>query len=91
VLKTHNQETAEIQVAATMPITNTVAAISATDSTSEAWCGQMLPSIASGKPVYAAQYTGNGITLDRFCSDTKSLKVNPILKHRELGVYREAC
>jgi endo-alpha-1,4-polygalactosaminidase (GH114 family) len=61
------------------------------DCFDEGWCDQFQPFIAAGKPVFAAEYTDTGITLDRFCSQAKSMAINAILKHRELGVYREAC
>ena len=41
--------------------------------------------------MFAAEYTDTGMTLDRFCSEANSMSVNAILKHRDLGVYREAC
>jgi endo-alpha-1,4-polygalactosaminidase (GH114 family) len=57
----------------------------------EGWCDQFQPFIAAGKPVFAAEYTDTGITLDRFCSKANAMGINAILKHRDLGVYREAC
>ncbi|MBP63036.1 MAG: endo alpha-1,4 polygalactosaminidase [Planctomycetaceae bacterium] len=61
------------------------------DCFAEGWCDQLQPFIAAGKPVFAAEYTDTGITLDRFCSQANSMGINAILKHRELGVYRETC
>jgi hypothetical protein len=61
------------------------------DCFDEGWCNQFQPFIAAGKPVFAAEYTDTGITLERFCSQADSMGINAILKHRELGVYREAC
>ena len=52
---------------------------------------RFLPFIAGGKPVFAAEYTDTGMTLDRFCSEANSMSVNAILNHRDLGVYWEAC
>lgn len=61
------------------------------DCFAEGWCHQLLPFLAVGKPVFAAEYTDTGITLDQVCSEANSMNINVILKHRELGVYRETC
>ena len=61
------------------------------DCFAEGWCNQLQPFITAGKPVFAAEYTDTGITLERFCSQAKFMGINAIVKHRDLGVYREAC
>ena len=61
------------------------------DCFAEGWCDQLLPFIDAGKPVFAAEYTDTGMTLDGFCSEANSMRINAVLKHRELGVYRETC
>ncbi len=61
------------------------------DCFAEGWCDQLLPFIDAGKPVFAAEYTDTGMTIDRFCSEANSMRINAALKHRELGVYRETC
>ncbi|RME62426.1 MAG: hypothetical protein D6790_06290, partial [Caldilineae bacterium] len=37
------------------------------DCFADEWCDQMKPFIAAGKPVFAAEYTDTGMTLDKFC------------------------
>ena len=61
------------------------------DCFAEGWCDRLLPFIDAGKPVFAAEYTDTGMTLDGFCSEANSMRINAVLKHRELGVYRETC
>ena len=61
------------------------------DCFAEGWCHQMLPFLAAGKPVFAAEYTDTGMTLNRLCSEENSIGFNTLLKHRDLGVYRESC
>jgi hypothetical protein len=55
------------------------------------WCDQVLPFINAGKPVFAAEYTDTGITLDQFCPQANSMNFNAILKHRDLDAWRQAC
>ena len=61
------------------------------DCFAEGWCGQMLPFLAAGKPVLAAEYTDTGMTIGLLCAEENSQEFNAILKHRDLGVYRESC
>ena len=61
------------------------------DCFAEGWCHQLLPFLAAGKSVFAAEYTDTGMTLDQLCSEANAKNFNAILKHRELGVYRETC
>jgi len=61
------------------------------DCFSEGWCEDMLPFIQAGKPVFAAEYTDTGISLAEICPHSQSLKINAILKHRELDAWRQAC
>jgi len=55
------------------------------------WCEDMLPFIQAGKPVFAAEYTDTGITLEQICQDARPLNFSPILKNRELDVWRQTC
>ncbi len=57
----------------------------------EGWCEQMEPFVATGKPVFAAEYTDTGVSLDEVCEQARAMRFNVILKHRDLGAYREAC
>ncbi len=61
------------------------------DCFDQGWCEQMSPFVAAGKPVFAAEYTDTGITLDQFCPEAKALNFNAILKNRDLDAYQEAC
>ncbi len=61
------------------------------DCFDEGWCKQMSPFIAAGKPVFAAEYTDTGITLDQFCPLAKTLQFSVIFKNRNLVAYRETC
>ena len=55
------------------------------------WCEAMLPFIEAGKPVFAAEYTDNGITMGDFCKQAREMGLSAILKNRELDAFREAC
>ena len=57
----------------------------------QGWCEEMAPFIRSGKPVFAAEYTDTGITLDQFCSQATAMNVSAILKNRELDAWRQDC
>lgn len=55
------------------------------------WCEALLPFIEAGKPVFAAEYTDAGTTLDEFCAQAQTLRINAILKNRDLDAPRQAC
>ncbi len=61
------------------------------DCFQEGWCEQMQPFIQAGKPVFAAEYTDTGMTLDQFCSQAQAWGISAILKHRDLDAWRQAC
>ena len=61
------------------------------DCFAQDWCEQMSVFIQAGKPVFAAEYTDSGITLDQFCPRAKAMKINAMLKNRNLDAYRQAC
>ncbi len=61
------------------------------DCFAEGWCQDMLPFVAAGKAVLAAEYTDTGMTTDQFCAQANAWNVNGILKHRDLDAYRESC
>jgi len=63
----------------------------AEDCFDQGWCEQLLPFIEAGKPVFAAEYTDTGITLDEFCPQAQALRFSAILKHRHLDAYQAAC
>jgi hypothetical protein len=57
----------------------------------EEWCDQVAPFVASGKPVFAVEYTDTGMTLDKFCPQAEAMNFNAILKHRDLDAWFKAC
>ncbi|MFQ5613249.1 MAG: endo alpha-1,4 polygalactosaminidase [Anaerolineae bacterium] len=61
------------------------------DCFAQGWCGQMLPFVTAGKPVFAAEYTDTGLTTAQFCPQAAGLNFNAILKKRDLDAWREAC
>jgi len=61
------------------------------DCFAEGWCQDMLPFVAAGKAVFAAEYTDTGMTTELFCAQANAQSINAILKHRELDAYRESC
>lgn len=61
------------------------------DCFAEGWCGEMRPFIQAGKPVFAAEYTDTGISLEDFCPQADAWDMSAILKNRGLDAEREAC
>jgi len=61
------------------------------DCFAEGWCEEMMPFIQMGKPVFAAEYTDTGVTIEQLCQDAQRLRFSLILKDRELGVWQQAC
>ena len=57
----------------------------------EGWCTDYTPFIEAGKPVFAIEYTDNGMTLTDFCDPAADLSIDALLKHRQLDDWREAC
>jgi Glycoside-hydrolase family GH114 len=55
------------------------------------WPEDMLPFIASGKPVFAAEYTDLGGDFEAYCRKSKELKFSTILKNRGLDAWIRAC
>ena len=57
----------------------------------EGWCTDYTPFIEAGKPVFAIEYTDNGMTLTDFCDPAADLSIDALLKYRQLDDWREAC
>jgi endo-alpha-1,4-polygalactosaminidase (GH114 family) len=57
----------------------------------EGWCDQVTSFIKANKPVFAIEYTDNGMQLSEFCDQAASLSIDAILKHRSLDAWREDC
>ncbi len=55
------------------------------------WCNQMFPFISAGKPVFAAEYTDLGMTLNTFCPTFATWQFSGILKHRDLDAWMQKC
>jgi endo-alpha-1,4-polygalactosaminidase (GH114 family) len=61
------------------------------DCFEQGWCDDLLPFLEAGKPVFAAEYTDTGSTLDDFCAQAQAMRINAILKNRDLDAPRQAC
>jgi hypothetical protein len=61
------------------------------DCFDQGWCSQLSPFIASGKAVFAAEYTDTGVTPAQYCPQAQALRFSAILKHRKLDAYRVVC
>lgn len=57
----------------------------------EGWCSQYTPFIEAGKPVFAIEYTDNGMNLPDFCDLAASLSIDALLKRRQLDAWQSAC
>ena len=55
------------------------------------WCSEMSPFISAGKPVFMAEYTDTGVTLNQFCPQAAALQFSPIFKNRDLDAWRQTC
>jgi hypothetical protein len=61
------------------------------DCFAQGWCDQLLPFVAAGKAVFAAEYTDTGMTVEKVCPQANDMGFSAILKHRDLVAYRETC
>ncbi len=61
------------------------------DCFADGWCEQMMPFVAAGKPVFAAEYTDTEISFNQFCSLAKTLKFSGLLKTRDLNAWQKVC
>ena len=61
------------------------------DCFDQGWCNLVAPFITAGKPVFVAEYTDTGITLNDFCPQAQAQQFSAILKHRNLDAWRQAC
>ncbi len=55
------------------------------------WAKDMLPFIAAGKPVFAAEYTDLPGDFAAFCEQSKQLNFSTILKKRGLDAWIKTC
>ncbi len=61
------------------------------DCFAEGWCEELLPFAQSGKPVFAAEYTDTGVSLEEVCPQAGQLQFSLILKNRDLDADRQMC
>ena len=61
------------------------------DCFAEGWCEIMLPFIQMGKPVFAAEYTDSGGSIEQLCREAGQLNFSLILKDRELDPWQQTC
>ncbi len=61
------------------------------DCLAEGWCEDLLPFIEAGKPVFAAEYTDTGVSLEQLCPAAKAFGFAFLLKERDLGAWRQSC
>jgi hypothetical protein len=61
------------------------------DAYYDQWIVKMLPFIAAGKPVFAAEYTDMQVDFNAACAWGKQHAVSFILKNRILTAFRGAC
>ena len=61
------------------------------DCFDQGWCGDVSAFVESGRAVFAAEYTDTGITLESICAAAGPLRIDAILKNRELDRFVEAC
>jgi hypothetical protein len=57
----------------------------------QGWHDQVLPFIAAGKPVFAAEYTDTGVDFPAACAWGRAHNVNFIQKNRILTAFRNTC
>jgi hypothetical protein len=61
------------------------------DCFDQGWCRTSRNFIAAGKPVFAIEYTDNGINFGGFCRQSANVGLSPIYKRRDLGVWERRC
>jgi hypothetical protein len=61
------------------------------DCFDQGFCGESKNFIEAGKPVFAIEYTDNGISFRDFCRRAERLGLSPLLKPRNLGVWERRC
>ena len=57
----------------------------------QGWYSLVLPFIAAGKPVFAAEYTDTGVDFQAACTWGRLHNVSFIQKHRILTAFRITC
>jgi len=57
----------------------------------QGWCADLLPFIAAGRPVFAAEYTDTGVDFQAACAWGREHGFSFILKDRDLTASRRTC
>ena len=57
----------------------------------QGWCQQVLPFVAAGKPVFAAEYTDTGVDFRAACTWGRLHNISFIQKNRILTAFRNTC
>lgn len=61
------------------------------DCFAQGWCGDFAAFRASGKAVFAVEYTENDIKMDAFCAKMTALGFAGLLKNRNLDRFERRC
>ena len=61
------------------------------DCFDQGWCRNSKNFINANKPVFAIEYTDNGISFNGFCRQAAKLGLSPIYKKRNLNVWEQRC
>jgi hypothetical protein len=61
------------------------------DCFDQGWCADSKNFIDANKPVFAIEYTDNGIAFGAFCREAKRLGLSPLLKRRNLNEWERRC
>ena len=57
----------------------------------QGWCERVLPFIAAGKAVFAAEYTDTGVDFQAACAWGRAHSISFIQKNRILTAFRNTC
>jgi hypothetical protein len=58
---------------------------------SDGWCSDLKPFISQGKAVFQCEYTSSGMTLAKFCPQSKAMQFSGLLKGLQLDNTGQAC
>lgn len=61
------------------------------DCFDQGWCAASRNFIQANKPVFAIEYTDNGIDFAAFCQQAKNLGLSPLYKKRSLNGWERRC
>ncbi len=61
------------------------------DCFDQGWCAASKNFIQANKPVFAIEYTDNGISFAAFCQKAKQLGLSPLYKKRNLDTWERRC